>query len=169
MWGQTLLGFAFSPPRARCVDGLASEPCAALGHQQPGQVVLPRSKVALDGSALVASNRVLDAQAALEASDPQPRPLEIELVAPHLDGLADPQTVPVDHEQKGVVANAVAPLFAASSRRSISGPLKEAQDGQIDLRISPGPSYLVRVNRHLLRFGRAQMHGEKLIRHCRSH
>ena len=40
------------------------------------------------------------------------------------------------------------PLFAASSRRSISGPL--VQDGQIDLRISPGPSYLVRVNRHLL-------------------
>ena len=60
MWGQTLLGFAFSPPRARCVDGLASEPCATLGHEQPRQVVLPRSKVALDGSALVASNRVLD-------------------------------------------------------------------------------------------------------------
>jgi hypothetical protein len=44
---------------------------------------------------------MLDGEAALEASDPQPRPLEIELVAPHLDGLADPQTVSVDHEQKG--------------------------------------------------------------------
>ena len=51
----------------------------------------------------------------LEASDPQPGTLDIELVAPHLDGLADPQAVPVDHEQKGVVANAVAPFFAASS------------------------------------------------------
>ena len=30
---------------------------------------------------------MLDAQAALEASDPQSRPLDIELVAPHLDGL----------------------------------------------------------------------------------
>ena len=60
---------------------------------------------------LIAGDRVLDAGAALEASDPQPRPLDIELVAPHLDGLADPQAVSVGHEQKGVVANAVAALL----------------------------------------------------------
>ena len=54
---------------------------------------------------------MLDAQAALEASDPQPGTLDIELVAPHLDGLADPRAVPVDHEQKGVVANSGAPLL----------------------------------------------------------
>jgi hypothetical protein len=42
----------------------------------------------------------------LRRATPQPRSLEIELVAPHLDGLADPQTVSVDHEQKGVVPNA---------------------------------------------------------------
>jgi hypothetical protein len=70
---------------------------------------------------------VFDAQAALEASDPQPRPLDIELVAPPLDGLAHPQAMPVDHEQKGVVANAVA-FFAASSRRSISGPFRKSFD-----------------------------------------
>jgi len=51
---------------------------------------------------LIAGDRVLDAQAALEASDPQPGTLGIELVAPHLDGLADPQAMPVDHEQKDV-------------------------------------------------------------------
>jgi hypothetical protein len=45
------------------------------------------------------------------ASNPKPRAFDIELVAPHLDGLADLQAVPVDHEQKGVVANAVAPLL----------------------------------------------------------
>jgi hypothetical protein len=59
---------------------------------------------------LIAGDRVLDAQAALEASDPQPGTLGIELVAPHLDGPADPQAVPVDYEQTGVIANAVAPL-----------------------------------------------------------
>jgi hypothetical protein len=48
------------------------------------------------------------------------------LVAPHLDGLVDPQAVPVDHEQKGVVANAVAPLLCRLKRRSISGPLKKS-------------------------------------------
>jgi hypothetical protein len=79
--------------------------CLPLGHEQPGLTVLPGGEVALDGAEFVAGDRVLDAQAALEASDPQ----DIELVAPHLNGLADPQAVPVDHEQKGVVANAVAP------------------------------------------------------------
>jgi hypothetical protein len=91
------------------VDGLASELCAALGHEQPGQIVLPGSKVALDGAEFVASDRVLDAQAALEPSDPQPRALDIELIAPHLAGLADPQAVPENHEKKGVVANAWRP------------------------------------------------------------
>jgi hypothetical protein len=67
----------------------------------------PGWEVALDGAQLIAGNRVLDAQAALEASDPQPWNADIELVAPHLDGLADPQAVPVDHKQKDV-ANAVA-------------------------------------------------------------
>jgi len=69
------------------VDGLAGELCLPLGHKQPEQIVLPGSKVALDGAEFIAGDRVLDAQAALEASDPQPRALDIELVAPHLDGL----------------------------------------------------------------------------------
>ena len=93
------------------IDGLAGELCLPLRHEQPGQVVFPGGEVALDRAQLIAGDRVLDAQAALEASDPQPRPLDIELVATHLDGLADPQAVPVDHQQKGVVANAVAPLL----------------------------------------------------------
>ena len=38
------------------------------------QIVGAARKIALDGAELVAGDRVLDAQAALEASDPQPRP-----------------------------------------------------------------------------------------------
>ena len=112
MCGQTRPSFAVSPSNPHdIIDGLAGELCLPLGDEQPGQIVLPGGEVALDRAQLIAGDRVLDAQAALEASDPQPRPLDIELVAPHLDGLADPQAVPVDHEQKGVVANAVAPLL----------------------------------------------------------
>ena len=92
---------------------LASDPHDVI-HRLAGQL-LPAARtrtaradcpsavgeVALDGAQLIAGDRVLDAQAALEASDPQPRPLDIELVAPHLDGLADPQAVPIDHQQTG--------------------------------------------------------------------
>jgi hypothetical protein len=81
---------------------------------------------------------MLDGEAALEASDPQPRPLDIELAAPHLDGLADPQAVPVDHEQKGVIANAVAPLLCR---------LKQA----IDLRT------VQKILRALMRVGRSRL------------
>ena len=48
--------------------------CASLGDEEPGQVVFPGGKVTLDGAQLIAGNRVLDAQAPLEATNPQPRP-----------------------------------------------------------------------------------------------
>jgi len=70
------------------LTGLASELCLPLGHEQPGQIVLVGREVALDGAQFVAGNRVLDGEAALEPGDPNPRPLDIELAAPHLDGLA---------------------------------------------------------------------------------
>jgi hypothetical protein len=80
----------------------------ALGDEQPRQIVLAGGQVSLDRTQLVAGNGVLDAEAAFETSDPQPRPLNIELAASHLYGFADPQAVPVNHEQKDVVTNAVA-------------------------------------------------------------
>jgi hypothetical protein len=119
------------------IDGLVGELCLPLGHEQPGQIVLPGGEVALDGAEFVAGDRVLDAQAALETRDPQPGTL-VELVAPHLDGLADPQAVPVDHEQKGVVANAVAALLCR---------LKQA----IDLRT------VQKILRALVRVGRSRL------------
>ena len=46
------------------IDGLAGKLCLPLGHEQPGQTVLPGGEVALDGAEFVAGDRVLDAQAA---------------------------------------------------------------------------------------------------------
>jgi len=86
-----LCGLASDPHNL--IDGLAGELCPPLGHEQPGQLIGAGSEVALDGAELIASDRVLDAQVALEASDPQPGTLDIALVAPHLDGLADPQAL----------------------------------------------------------------------------
>jgi len=72
------------------IDGLAGEPCLALGHEQPGQIVLAGGEVALDRAQLVARYRMLDAEAALKPRDPQPGPFDIELAAAHQDRLADP-------------------------------------------------------------------------------
>jgi hypothetical protein len=48
---------------------------------------------------LVAGNWLLDGERVLEASDPNPRALNIELVAPHLDGLGGAPATTVDHQQ----------------------------------------------------------------------
>jgi hypothetical protein len=42
------------------VDGLAGHRPAALGNKQPRQVVFPGGEVALDGSELIAGDRLLD-------------------------------------------------------------------------------------------------------------
>ena len=64
----------------------------------PGQIVLPGGEVALDRAQLIAGDRVFDAQAAIEASDPQPRPLDIELVALEVPGdRQDLQGAPCHH------------------------------------------------------------------------
>jgi len=54
---------------------------------------------------------MLDGARVLEASDPQPRGLDLELIPAHLDGLRDAQSVPVDHEQERVVTYAVTPFL----------------------------------------------------------
>src|SRR5215510_14542936 len=68
---------------------------------------------------LVTTNRVLDGERALEPGDPQARAFDVELTAAHADGLADAQAVPVDHQEQGIVADAV-PAFL--------GRLKQASD-----------------------------------------
>ena len=67
-------------------------------------------------------NRLFDRQRALEAVHPKARPLNVHLTPPHLDGLRHAQTVAVNHQKQGVVADTAAAFFwAASSNRSISG------------------------------------------------
>lgn len=61
--------------------------------------------MALDGAQLVAGDRLLDRQPALEPAHPQPG--AVELVATQADGLADPEAVAVHHQQEQVVAHAV--------------------------------------------------------------
>src|SRR4029077_11049980 len=130
------------------IDGLAGELCLPLGHEQPRQIVLPGGEVALDRAQLIAGNRVLDAEAALEASDPQPRPLDIELAAPHLDGLADPQSVSVDHEQRGVVANAVAALLCRLKQAIDLRTVQKILRALVSVRPSRFTLYLSPVGRH---------------------
>ena len=89
------------------VDGLPGERLAALGGEQPGQRVGAGGKMALDGAQLVAGDRLLDGQPALEAVDPEPGAAEVQLVAAPADGLADPQAVAEHHEQQQVVTRAV--------------------------------------------------------------
>jgi hypothetical protein len=53
------------------IDGLSGELGLPLGHKQPGQIVFAGGEIALDGTQLVAGNRVLDTKAALETRDPK--------------------------------------------------------------------------------------------------
>ena len=57
------------------------------------------------------SDRMLDRERVLQASHPEPGALDIDCVAPHLDGLAHAQAVAVDRQQERVVADAVASLL----------------------------------------------------------
>jgi hypothetical protein len=56
-------------------------------------------------------DRMLDAQAVLQALNPESGPLDIKLGAAHANGLTDAQPVPVDHKEERVIADAVAPFL----------------------------------------------------------
>src|SRR5262245_1055664 len=93
------------------VHGLARELRLPLGDEQPGEIVLAGGEVALDGAQLVASDRLLDGERVLQASHPEPGALDINCLAPHLDGLAHAQAVTVDRQYQRIVADAMASLL----------------------------------------------------------
>src|SRR3954464_10932232 len=61
------------------IDRLPGHGLTALGDEQPGQRVGTGSKGARDGAQLVAGNRLLDRETALEAAYPQPGAVEVKL------------------------------------------------------------------------------------------
>src|SRR5215203_5069137 len=91
------------------VHRLARERLAALGDEQPRQPIRPRGEIALDGAQLGPGDRLLDRQAVLQPLHPQPRLIEVDLIAAKADRFADAQPVAVDHENEHVVAHAVPP------------------------------------------------------------
>ena len=93
-------------------------------------------ELALDGAEFVAGDRVLDAQAALEASDPQPLDRLRSSWLRRIWMASLTRKPCLDHEQKCVVTNAVAPLLCR---------LKQA----IDLRT------VQKILRALVRVGRS--------------
>jgi hypothetical protein len=68
------------------VDRLPGERLTALGDEQPGQRVRAGGEVARDGAQLVAGDRLLDGQPALEAAHPQPGAAEVQLVVAQATG-----------------------------------------------------------------------------------
>jgi hypothetical protein len=77
--------------RDEVVHRLPGQRPAALGDERPGQRVGAGGEVAPDGAQLVAGDRLLDRAPALEAANPEPGAVEVELVPAQADGLADPQ------------------------------------------------------------------------------
>jgi len=67
------------------IDGLAGELCLPLGNEQPRQVVFPGGEIALDGAQLIARDRMLHRQGILQTSYPQPRALQVDVVAAKCD------------------------------------------------------------------------------------
>ena len=89
------------------VHRLPGQRLATFGNEQPRQPVCSQRKVAPECSQLIASDRLLDRQPALEALHPQPSPMEIDLLAAEGDCFADPQAVPEHHEQQQRVSHAM--------------------------------------------------------------
>ena len=93
------------------VDGALGQLGPALGDEEPGQPVRAAGEVPLDRAQLVAGDRVLDREAVLGALHPQPRLIEVHIVAPQSHRFGDAQAVPVHHQHEQVVAGAVPALL----------------------------------------------------------
>src|SRR5215210_2982630 len=93
----------------KVVHRLARKRLAAFGDEQPWEPIRPRAEIALDGAQLGAGDWLLDRQAILQPLHPQPRLIEIDLVAAKANRFADAQPVAIHHQDEQVVAHAVPP------------------------------------------------------------
>ena len=84
-----------------------------------GQVVVSAGKVALDGAQLIAGDRMLHRQGILQASHPQPRALQVDVVAAKCNCLRHTQPVSIQHQHQQMVACPVP---------SVLGTLEQAID-----------------------------------------
>src|SRR3954452_571315 len=103
------------------IDRLPGHGLTALGDEQPGQRVRAGGEIPAEGAQLVAGNRLLDRETALEAAYPQPGAVEVELVPAQAHGLADAQAVAVGHQQQKVVAHPVSTGLGGSEQPSHLG------------------------------------------------
>ncbi len=121
------------------VHGLACERLLALRDEGPGQRIRPDSKIALDGSKLVASDRMLDRQPILEPSYPKPRVVEVDLVTAEADRLANAQSVTKYRENEEMIADSMAPVLGGAEQggdfrfaQEILAPLMRVRGGHRD-------------------------------------
>jgi hypothetical protein len=121
------------------VHGLACERLLALRDEEPGQCIRPDSKIALDGSKLVAGDRMLDRQPILEPSYPKTRVVEVDLVTAEADRLADAQSVTKHRQNEQMIADSMAPVLGGVEQRGdfrfaqeILAPLMRVRGGHWD-------------------------------------
>ena len=89
------------------IDGLANQLLPALRHEQPGQLVLARRKVALDRSEFVASERLLAIVGSLGPLYPDLSLFQVDLIETHADSFGNAQPVPIDHEHQSMISDGV--------------------------------------------------------------
>jgi hypothetical protein len=89
------------------IHRLPGKRLCAFGDEQPGELVDTSGEIPLDCAQLVAGDWLLDREAILETSHPQPGLPHIYLVEPEPNGLAHSQPVAIHHEHKQMVAYAV--------------------------------------------------------------
>ena len=88
-------------------DGLTGERLAALGDEEPRQMIAARGRPAFDATQFIAGYRMFDGQSVLEARDPDAGLFQVHIFAAQRDCLADAQTVAVHHLDEQVVAAAL--------------------------------------------------------------
>lgn len=89
------------------VHRLPGERLAALGDEEPRQVIVSPCKPALDSAQLVPGDGMLNAETVLQPRHPEPGLREVYVLPAQGDGLGDAQPVAVHHQEQKVVADAV--------------------------------------------------------------
>jgi|SRR5262245_17595077 len=90
MWGPDAAEFGFlAGERDDVIHSLTGHLGLPFGYEQPRPVVLARDKVALDSAQLVAGNRLLDGQRALEALHPKAGAFHVQLIPARSEGFGE--------------------------------------------------------------------------------
>ena len=117
--------------RDQVIDGLTGERLAALGDEEPGESVRTGCQIAFDRAEFITRDRLFDGQPVLETPNPEAGLIEVDVVSPQADRLADAQAMAVHHQHQQVIADAVSPPLGGLEQGRDLGLVQEIPDSTV--------------------------------------